>query len=191
VNSPSRLFSIPLWRCYLSQKVRRTCDLAKCQQYLLTVRHIYGRRTLHCIVLNSILSVLTARDLKYGMWSLSKTSERKVGLRVSYRFHLHHHVALQSLWGPWTPDTSFIILLGHSAGFLWTSDQLVAKASTYTGQHNAETQRQTNIHVSSRIRTHDPSNQAEDLRFRLRNHRDRPYRFQRPISIFLIRSTLT
>jgi hypothetical protein len=39
-----------------------------------------------------------------------------------------------------------------------TSDQPVAKASTYTGQSNTETQR--NIHASSGIRTHDPSNEA-------------------------------
>jgi hypothetical protein len=30
-------------------------------------------------------------------------------------------------------------------GLLWTSDQPVAKASTYTGQHNTETQRQTSM----------------------------------------------
>jgi hypothetical protein len=39
------------------------------------------------------------------------------------------------------------------------SDQPIAKACTYTGQHNAETQK-TNIHASSKIQTHDPSNQA-------------------------------
>jgi hypothetical protein len=31
-------------------------------------------------------------------------------------------------------------LLKHTVGLLWTSDQPVAKASTYTGQHNTETQ---------------------------------------------------
>jgi hypothetical protein len=40
-----------------------------------------------------------------------------------------------------------------------TIDQPVAKASTYTGQYNTETQRQT-IHAWSGIRTHNPSNQA-------------------------------
>jgi hypothetical protein len=37
----------------------------------------------------------------------------------------------------------FIILLGHSAGLVWTSDQPIAKVSTYIGQHNTEKQRQT------------------------------------------------
>jgi hypothetical protein len=47
----------------------------------------------------------------------------------------------------------------HLVGLLWTSDQPVAKASAYTRQYNIETQRQ-NIHASSRIRTHDPGNEA-------------------------------
>jgi hypothetical protein len=47
----------------------------------------------------------------------------------------------------------------HTVGLLWTSDQPVAEASTYTGQHNIYTQ-QTNIHAPSGIRTRDPSNQA-------------------------------
>jgi hypothetical protein len=38
------------------------------------------------------------------------------------------------------------------------SDQPVAKASTYTGQHHTNTK--TNIHAPSVIRTRDPSNQA-------------------------------
>jgi 1,2-phenylacetyl-CoA epoxidase PaaB subunit len=49
-------------------------------------------------------------------------------------------------------------------GLLWTSDQPIAKGSTYTGQHNTETytrrNTKTNIHTSSEIRTHDPSNQT-------------------------------
>jgi hypothetical protein len=44
-------------------------------------------------------------------------------------------------------------LLRQLVGFLWTSDQPVAKASTYTEQHNAETQRQK-IHAHSGIRAH-------------------------------------
>jgi hypothetical protein len=53
------------------------------------------------------------------------------------------------------------------------SDQSVAEASTYTGQHNIETQ-ETNIHSLSDIRTRDPSNQAAaDLRLRPRGHWDR------------------
>jgi hypothetical protein len=50
------------------------------------------------------------------------------------------------LKGPWPPHTGgFIILLRHLVGLLWTSAQLVAKASTYTGQYKTETQRQTSM----------------------------------------------
>jgi hypothetical protein len=56
----------------------------------------------------------------------------------------------------------------HTVGLLWTSDQPVAETSTYTGQHNIETQ-QTNIHTPSGIRTRDSSNRAAvDLRLRPR-----------------------
>jgi hypothetical protein len=51
----------------------------------------------------------------------------------------------------------FLILLRHAVGLPWTSNQLVAKASTYTAQHRST---ETNIHASSGIRTRDPSNQA-------------------------------
>jgi hypothetical protein len=54
---------------------------------------------------------------------------------------------------------------------LWSSDQPVAKASTYTRQHNTNTK--TNIHATSGIRTHDPRNQAADLRLIPRGHWDR------------------
>jgi hypothetical protein len=65
------------------------------------------------------------------------------------------------------------IQLTHTVGLLWTSGQPVAEASTYTGQHNIETQ-ETNIHALSGIRTCDPSNQAAaDLRLRPRGHRGR------------------
>jgi hypothetical protein len=65
------------------------------------------------------------------------------------------------------------IQLTHTVGLLWTSDQPVAEASTYTGQHNIETQ-ETNIHALSGIRTRDPSNQAAaDLRLRPRGYRGR------------------
>jgi hypothetical protein len=54
------------------------------------------------------------------------------------------------------------------------SDQPVAETSTYTVQHNIETQ-QTNIHAPSVIRTRDPINQAaaDLLRLRPRGHWDR------------------
>jgi len=35
------------------------------------------------------------------------------------------------------------LLFRHSVRLLWTSDQPVSKASTYTGQHNSERQGQT------------------------------------------------
>jgi hypothetical protein len=55
-------------------------------------------------------------------------------------------VALHSLLGPWLPHIgSFVILLRHAVGLLWTSYQPVTKASTYTEQHNTETQRQTSM----------------------------------------------
>jgi hypothetical protein len=65
------------------------------------------------------------------------------------------------------------IQLTHKVGLLWTSDQPIADASTYTGQHNIETH-ETNIHAPSGIRTHDPCNQAAaDLRLRPRGYWDR------------------
>jgi hypothetical protein len=52
------------------------------------------------------------------------------------------------------------IQLTHTVGLLWTSDQPVAEASTYTEQHNIET-KEKNIHALSGIRTRDPRNQAQ------------------------------
>jgi hypothetical protein len=55
-------------------------------------------------------------------------------------------------------------------GLLWTSDQPVAEASTYT-EHHINTR---DKHAQSWIRTRDPSNQAAaDLRLRPRGHCDR------------------
>jgi hypothetical protein len=68
------------------------------------------------------------------------------------------------------------IQLTHTVGLLWTSDQPVVQASTYTG-HNTETQ-ETNIHVLSGIRTREPSNQASaDLRPRPRGYRGRRIKY--------------
>jgi hypothetical protein len=82
----------------------------------------------------------------------------------------------------YSPYFSFVLLrtevswshtYRHTVGLLWTSDQPVAETSTYTGQHDIETQ-QTNIHAPSGIPTGDPSNQtAADLRLRPRGHWDR------------------
>jgi hypothetical protein len=76
--------------------------------------------------------------------------------------------------------------LTHTVGLLWTSDQPVAEASTYTGQHNIETQ-ETNIRALSGIRARDPSNQAAaDLRLRPRGYRGRLlYFFKTNFNIFL------
>jgi hypothetical protein len=54
------------------------------------------------------------------------------------------------------------MLLTQLVGLIWTSDQPVAKASIYTGQHNTETHKymKKNIHSSSGIRTHDLSNEV-------------------------------
>jgi hypothetical protein len=52
----------------------------------------------------------------------------------------------------------FLILFRHFLGLLCTSDQPVAKASTYTGQQHGKTR--TNIHALNGIRTHDLSLQA-------------------------------
>jgi hypothetical protein len=66
----------------------------------------------------------------------------------------------------WFPLAFCMIVFRHTVGLLWTSDQPVAEASTYTEQHNIETQ-ETNIRAFSGIRTRDPSNQAAvDLRLR-------------------------
>jgi hypothetical protein len=68
-------------------------------------------------------------------------------------------MALLSLSGPWMSQTrGFFNHFRHLVGFLWTSDQPVAKASTYTGQHN--TKKRTNAHALIWIRTHDLSVQA-------------------------------
>jgi hypothetical protein len=48
------------------------------------------------------------------------------------------------------------IQLTYTVGLLWTSDQPVAEASTYSEQHNIETQ-ETNIHAISGIRTREPT----------------------------------
>jgi hypothetical protein len=58
----------------------------------------------------------------------------------------NNKVALQSSYGPWPRHTGIlVILLRHSVGLPWTSDQFVAMATTYTGQHNTETHRQTSM----------------------------------------------
>jgi hypothetical protein len=64
-----------------------------------------------------------------------------------YHHHHHHHQWLYSPCkdlGRLTPEVS-VILERYLVGLLWTSDQPVAKASTYTERHNTETQRQTSM----------------------------------------------
>jgi hypothetical protein len=50
-----------------------------------------------------------------------------------------------------------IDLFKHSVGLVWTSDQPIAKASTYTGH---KTQKEDKHHTLSGVRTHDLSFQA-------------------------------
>jgi hypothetical protein len=72
----------------------------------------------------------------------------------------------------WSHFRGFVIThtIRHTVRHLWTIDHLVAEASTYTGQHNIQTQ-ETNIHAPSEIQTRDPSNQAAaDLRLRRLGH---------------------
>jgi hypothetical protein len=76
------------------------------------------------------------------------------------------------------------IQLTHTVGLLWTSDQHSAEASTYTVQHNIETQ-ETNINAHSGIRTRDFSNQAAvDLSLRSRGHQDRPCKIFKALKVF-------
>jgi hypothetical protein len=51
----------------------------------------------------------------------------------------------------WFPLAFCMVVFRHTVGLLWTSGQPVAETSTYTGQHNIETQ-ETNIHALSGIR---------------------------------------
>jgi len=85
--------------------------------------------------------------------------------------------AFFSLWccGPRRAMTSFLRFLDHtqrytkSVGLLWTSDQPVAKTSTW--QHTILT---TDHHAPGGIRTHNLSRRAAvDLRLRPRVHWDR------------------
>jgi hypothetical protein len=63
-----------------------------------------------------------------------------------HHHHHYHHQWLQSLQGPWLPHAGgYVIFLRHLVELIWTSDQPVAKASTYTWQHDTETQRQTSM----------------------------------------------
>jgi hypothetical protein len=56
------------------------------------------------------------------------------------------------------PFLGFWIFIRPRVGLLWTGDQLVAKTSTDTEQHNTQTK--TNIHAPGGIWTRYPSNQA-------------------------------
>jgi hypothetical protein len=58
----------------------------------------------------------------------------------------------------------------HSLGLLWTGDGPIPRPVPDITQHSQE----TDIHVPSGIRTHNPSKRAvADLRLRLHGHRDR------------------
>jgi hypothetical protein len=91
--------------------------------------------TIHSIAVSIKLNSLIYRDPHDKAARIYSTS------LTDYLVCLHHHRWLYSpckdLWLAHTGG--FVILLGHSAGLLWTSDQPVAKVSTYTGQHNTGT----------------------------------------------------
>jgi hypothetical protein len=84
-----------------------------------------------------------------GSWTAIRTSpvHRQHGIHLCKRSDLKRwtvrviiHPSTAQI-GPWPPVLRFLILLfRHTVGLLWTSDQPVAKASTYT-----ETQSQTSI----------------------------------------------
>jgi hypothetical protein len=63
-------------------------------------------------------------------------------------------LGLSSLLRVFLSHSGFLdhIQLTYTLGLFWTSDQPVAEASTYTGQHNIDTQG-TNIHALGGIRT--------------------------------------
>jgi hypothetical protein len=84
--------------------------------------------------------------MSYVVWLTSNKFHICSLHSVLQSYHHHHHQWLYSPCGPWPPHTGgFIIYFRHLVGLLWTSDQPVAKASTYTGQHNIRTQRQTSM----------------------------------------------
>jgi hypothetical protein len=66
----------------------------------------------------------------------------------------------------------YLNLSRHVVGILWTSDQLVVQASTDTGLHNIQTQRQTSMPRAE----FEPAIRATKRRrrsLRARGHRDR------------------
>ena len=102
----------------------------------------------------------------------SLESETKIMLfRKSGSIILFFPCSATALLGPSPPNCeasrshTFTHIHTHPIGLLWTSDQLVAEAATYTTQ---QTQK-TNIHALSRIRTSDRSNRAAA---ELHEHRD-------------------
>jgi hypothetical protein len=104
--------------------------------------------------------------------SLLLFSTVKIGFSSSHEL-LILGISVRIFLMQWFPLALCIIVFRHTVGLLWTSDQPVSEASTYTGQHSIETQ-ETNIHALSEIRTRDPSNQAAaGLRLRPRGYRGR------------------
>jgi hypothetical protein len=65
--------------------------------------------------------------------------------RSVYCLH-HYHLHLSTAHaGPWPNFFGFSNVIRRVLGLLWTSDQPVAKASAYAGQHNTERQIQTSM----------------------------------------------
>jgi hypothetical protein len=74
------------------------------------------------------------------------------------------------------PLRDFLILFTHSVGLLWTSDQPIAEASTYTQYRKTR----TNIHALSGIQTQITATK----RLRPQRHTARPLG---PVSWFMVR----
>jgi hypothetical protein len=98
-------------------------------------------------------------------------------LRIHISFLLPSYGATAQI-RPWPPLLRFLYhTIRHAVGFLWTSDQPVAEASTYTGQQHIT--QETNIHALSGTRNRDPSNQvAADLHLKPRGHHRRQSTYQ-------------
>jgi hypothetical protein len=79
------------------------------------------------------------------------------------RSFFHLSAALQSLKGLWSPHTErYCRPFRQFVGLLWTSDQPVTKASTYTGQHNTETRKQPCFKWDLNPRSQSPTTDASD-----------------------------
>jgi hypothetical protein len=138
----------------------------------------------------TIISLTIASLKTTSFWDRAPCSLIEVDRRFRGAYCLHQGQEIShpsngstAQIGPWPPpfEVSKSHRIRRTVGLLWTSDQPVAEASTYTGQHNIETQ-ETNIHLPSGIWTSDWSQQPSgaNLRLRLRGHWDRRWNLSVP-----------